>query len=105
VAKSIEAVDHSIVPYTRFSTPTGEGVTFDTIKIIRLLIKYYGLEDAATHIPIGVCIYSDDVPVTKSMGVLTQGISFNDAGAISPWKNRPLCLSETKGTQWDEEDN
>jgi hypothetical protein len=28
----------------------------------------------------------------------------NDCGAISPYTKRPLCLSEMRGTSWDDED-
>jgi hypothetical protein len=81
-AKPKEAVAHDIVPYTRFSTPAGEGIKFGTIKVILVLIKSYGLEEVAKHRPIEVCSSADAAPVTKSVGVLTQGISFNDRGAI-----------------------
>jgi hypothetical protein len=40
----------------------------------------------------------------KSVGALTQVLSVNDRGAISPYTKRPLCLSEMRGTNWDDED-
>jgi hypothetical protein len=103
-AKRIEAVSDGIVPFSRFSTPSGEGIKFNVIRVVRLLIKAYGLEEAAKHISIEIRSSVDAVPITKSVGALTQGLSVNDCGAISPYTKRPLCLNETRGTNWDDKD-
>jgi hypothetical protein len=76
-AKRKEYIVCDIVPYTRFVTPLGEGIKFYTIKVVILLIKAYGLEEAAKHIPIEVCSSADAAPITKLVwggrGV-TQGV-------------------------------
>jgi hypothetical protein len=82
--KGIEYASDGIVPFTRFSTPSVE-----EIKLQR---------------PIEICSSADAAPITKSVGALTQGISVNDLGAISPYTRRPLCLSEMRGTNWYDED-
>jgi hypothetical protein len=43
-AKRIEAVADGIVLFSRFSTPSGEGIKFHVIQVVRLLTKKYGLE-------------------------------------------------------------
>jgi hypothetical protein len=103
-AKRIEAVADGIVPFSRFSTPSGEGIKFHVIQVVRLLIKSYGLEEATKHRSIEICSSADAAPITKSVGALTQGLSVNDRGAISPYTKRSLCLSEMRGTNWDDED-
>jgi hypothetical protein len=102
-AKRIEAVADGSVPFSRFSTPSGEGIMFHVIQIVRLLIKSYGLEEAAKHRSIEICRSADAAPITKSVGALTQGLSVNYRGAIRPYTKRPLCLSEMRGTNWDDE--
>jgi hypothetical protein len=97
-AKGIKAVADGIVPFARFSTPSGEGIKFNVIHVVRLLIKADGLEEAAKHIPIEICSSADAATITKSVGALTQGLSMNDHGAISPYTRRPLCLIELRGT-------
>jgi hypothetical protein len=82
--KRIEAVADGIVPISRLSTPSGEGIKFNVIHVVRLLIKAHGLEDAAKHRPIEICSSDDAAPITKSVGALAQGLSVNDCGAISP---------------------
>jgi hypothetical protein len=42
-AKRIEAVHDGIVPFSRFYTPSGEGIKFHVIQVVILLIKAYGL--------------------------------------------------------------
>jgi hypothetical protein len=88
----------------RFSTPSGEGIKFHVIRVVRLLITSYGLEEAAKHRSIDICSSADAAPITKSVGALTQGLSVNECGEISPNTKRPLCLSEMRGTNWDDED-
>jgi hypothetical protein len=103
-AKRIQAVADGIVPFSRFSTPSREGIKFNVIQVVILLIKSCGLEEAAKHRLIDICSSADVAPITKSVGGLTQGLSVNDRGAISPYTKRPLCLSEMRGTNWDDED-
>jgi hypothetical protein len=101
-AKRIEAVADGIVPFSRFSTPSGEGIKFHVIQVVRLLITVYGLEEAAKHRSIEICRSAYSAPITKSVGAMNQGLSVNDRGAISPYTKRPLCLSDMRGTNWDE---
>jgi hypothetical protein len=61
-AKRIEAVADEIVPFSRFSTPSGEGIKFHVIQVVRLLIKLYGLEEAAKHRSIEICSSADAAP-------------------------------------------
>jgi hypothetical protein len=74
------------------------------MQVVRLLIKLYGLEEAAKHKSIEIFSSADAAPITKSAGAQTQGISVNDHGAMSLYTKRPLCLSEMRGTNWDDED-
>jgi hypothetical protein len=90
-AKRIEAVADGIFPLSQFCTPFREGIKFNVIQVMRLLIKAYGLEEAAKHISIKICSSADAAPITKSVGALTQGLSV-------------FCLSDMRGTNWDEED-
>jgi hypothetical protein len=85
-AKRIEAVADRIVPFSRFSTPSGEGIKFHVIQVVRLLIKAYGREEAATHRSIEICSSADAAPITKSVGALTQAGSFCER----PWCNKPV---------------
>jgi hypothetical protein len=103
-AKIIEAVADGIVPFARLSTPSGEGISFNVICVVRMLIKAYGLEEDIKHRPIEICSSADAAPITKSVGALTQGLSANDRGAISPYNKQQLCLSETRETNWDNAD-
>jgi hypothetical protein len=66
-AKRIEAVADGIVLFTRFSTPSGEGIKFNMIHVVRLLIKAYGREEAAKHRLIKICSSDGVVPITKSV--------------------------------------
>jgi hypothetical protein len=103
-AKRIEDVADGIVTFSQFSIPSGEGIKFHVIQVVRLLIKAYGLEETAKHRSIEICISTDAAPITKSVGALTQVLYVNDRGTISPYTKRPLCLSEMRGTDWDDED-
>jgi hypothetical protein len=102
--KRIEAVADGIVTFSRFSTPSGEGIKFHVIQVVELLIKSYGLEEYAKHRSIEICSSADAASITNSVGALTQGLSVNDRGAISLYTKRPLCLSEMRGTNWNDED-
>jgi hypothetical protein len=95
-AKRIEAVADGLVSFSPFSTPSGEGIKFHVIQVVRLFIKSNGLEEAAKHRSIEICSSDDAAPITKSVVALTQGLSVNDRGAISPYAKRPLCLSEMR---------
>jgi hypothetical protein len=79
--KIIEAVADGIVPFSRFSTPSGEGIKFNVIQIVRLLIKAYMPEEAAKLISIEIYSSSDVSPIKKSVGALQLGLSVNDLGA------------------------
>jgi hypothetical protein len=104
-SKRIEAVAEWIVPFMIFLTPSGEGIKFNVIHVVRLLIKSYGFEDDANHRSIENWSSADAAPIMKSVGALTQGLSVNECGAISLYTKRPLCLSEMRGTSWDGEDS
>jgi hypothetical protein len=102
--KIIEAAADGIVTFMRFSTPSGEGIQFNVIHAVRLLIKAYGFEEAAKHRSIEICSSANTTPIAKSLGAPTQGLFVKDRGAIHPYTKLPLCLSETKRKNWDDED-
>jgi hypothetical protein len=54
----------------RFSTPSGEGIQFNMIHVMMLLIKVYGLEEYAKHRPISICSSADAAPIKKLVGAL-----------------------------------
>jgi hypothetical protein len=64
-AKRMEAVADGIVLFSRFSAPSREGIKFNVIQVVIILMKVYGLEEAATHRLIEICSSADAAPITK----------------------------------------
>jgi hypothetical protein len=91
---------------TWFHTVSGEGVKFENVQaVIVLLIKSYWLHEATKVCLVQISSYDNATPVTKKLTALTQGIAMTDMGAISAWTGRPLYLSALRGTEWDMEYN
>jgi hypothetical protein len=95
IAKVVEEWANEFIPIDKFSTEEGEGVLFrDIPAVMKMLVKAYGLEDAANIRSVEFATCVDAALVNKAAGALTFGAVIIDTGDIDPQTKIPLCLHQ-----------
>jgi hypothetical protein len=75
-----------------------EVVTFDTEKLLRFLLRYFGLEEIAQEESVVIAVTTDGAVFTKNVGHCTIGIKIVDSRATDPITKKSL-FQDNKGYQ------
>ena len=92
----VEQVGQSLVPYELSHLPDGEAVKFDYSKMIKLIFRSFGLEEAALEREVGLSVSIDGATLTKFLGHVMAGFKIKDRAAIDPVTNKPLFLADSR---------
>jgi hypothetical protein len=84
VFASVERLGDVRAPFKMLSLPSGEAIKFDYEKVLREVIKAYGLETVAQTRGIRIAQSVDGSNLTKYINHTMGGIKVNDRAAIEP---------------------
>ena len=91
----VEKVGNVLAPYVLSNLPDGEAIRFDYGKMINLIFKSFGLEEAALERQVALSLSIDGATLTKFLGHVMAGFKIKDRAAVDPLTNKPLFLADS----------
>jgi hypothetical protein len=91
VARKMYDVGQEIIPIIPVDCPLGEMYKFDYERKLRLILKSFGLHDAAQTSNVEISITLDGAELCDFHSHVTAGVKVTDRRAVDTWTKRPLC--------------
>jgi len=91
VARKMYDVGQEIIPIIPVDCPLGEMYKFDYKRKLRLILKSFGLHDAAQTSNVEISITLDGTELCDFHRHVTAGVKVTDRRAVDPLTKRPLC--------------
>jgi hypothetical protein len=91
----VEQVGKILAPFELSYLPDGEAIKFDYSKMIKLIFKSFGLEEAGLERELGLSLSIDGATLTKFLGHVMAGFKIKDRAAVNPLTNKPLFLADS----------
>jgi hypothetical protein len=98
VFAKVERLGNLRAPYQMMPLPSCKAITFDYVKVLREVIRAYGLENVAKTRSIRIAQSVDGSNLTKYIHHTMGGIKVNDRAALEPGMNS-LMFAAAEGQE------